>query len=131
MTISEVTFWQVGIWQLRRRMPLIDESQIDGFVGFWPDGSYAPAVGEDQMLRLWNIESNREIACLRLNEGSIAWSCVSDPSRRFMATTTSYPFLRIWDFPALRCESRALGLDGWMGKLRKGLSVRTESCRAE
>lgn len=63
------------------------------------------------MLRLWDVESNREIGCLRLNEGSGPWSCVFDPSGSFMATTSSHPFLRLWDFPALRRELRELGLD--------------------
>ena len=63
------------------------------------------------MLRLWDIESNREIACLRLAEGSAARGCVFDPSGRLIATTSAYPFLRIWDFPALRRELRTLGLD--------------------
>jgi len=72
------------------------------------------------MLRLWDMERNREIACLRLPEGSLAWGCVFDPSGRFMATTGAKPFLRLWDFPALRRELRALGLDWPDGQPGKG-----------
>jgi len=114
---SDVTFWQVGTWQLLRRLPLRVEAFCDAFVGDWPDGSCALATARDSMLRLWDLDANCEIACLRLPEGSAAWGCVFDPSGRFMATTSSDPFLRLWDFPALRHELHELGLD-WPEPLR-------------
>jgi WD40 repeat protein len=108
---SGFSFWQLGTWTKLRELSKLDEAVCDEFKGFWPDGSCALASGKDLMLRLWDVEANREIACLRLAEGSAAWGCVFDPSGRFMATTSSYPFLRLWDFPSLRRELRALGLD--------------------
>ena len=106
---STFSYWQLGTWQKLRELPYGEGGE--GFVGFAPDGSYALANGRDLMLRLWDLEANREIACLRLPEGSAAWACVFDSSGRHMATTSSYPFLRVWDFPALRRELRRLGLD--------------------
>ncbi|MFO1512532.1 MAG: WD40 repeat domain-containing serine/threonine protein kinase [Verrucomicrobiota bacterium] len=106
---STFSYWQLGTWQRLRELPYGEGSE--GFVGFAPDGSYALANGRDLMLRLWDLEANREIACLRLPEGSAAWECVFDPSGRFIATTSSYSYLRVWDFPALRHELRELGLD--------------------
>jgi serine/threonine protein kinase/WD40 repeat protein len=108
---SGFSFWQVGTWQKLRDLPIRDDGSCSEFAGFWPDGSCALANGKDLMLRLWDVNANREIACLRLAEGSGAWACVFDPSRRFMVTTTSYPFMRLWDLPALRRELRELGLD--------------------
>ncbi len=108
---SAVTFWQLGTWQLLRRFPILDATACANFAGFWPDGSCALANGNDQMLRLWDLGANRELACLRLPEGSAVWAGVFDPAGRFMATTTSYSFLRLWDFPALRGALARLGLD--------------------
>lgn len=108
---SGATFWQVGTWQQSRSLPIRDDGTCADFAGFWPDGSCALANGKDLTLRLWDVESNREIACLRLPEGSAARGCVFDPSGRFMAATSSNPFLRLWDFPVLRRELRELGLD--------------------
>jgi signal transduction histidine kinase len=113
---SDLTFWEVGTWQRLRRLPILDETSCAEFVGFWPDSSSALANGQDQMLRLWDTQTNQEIACLRLPEGSTAWAGVFDPSGRVMATTTSGPFLRLWDFPALRRELARLGLDWPDGK---------------
>jgi WD40 repeat protein/tRNA A-37 threonylcarbamoyl transferase component Bud32 len=108
---NELAFWQVGTWRRVHSLPIQDPASCEEFAGFWPDGSCALANGKDTMLRLWDFNSNREIACLRLPEGSAAWECVFDPSARLMAATSSNPFLHLWDFPALRRELRCFGLD--------------------
>lgn len=103
--------WQVGSWKLLRRWTAHETPMPHGPIGLWPDGSCALVSRSDDVLRLWNIEAGREIAALRLPEGSDAWGCLFDPSGRFMATTSSHPFLRLWDFRMLRRELRVLGLD--------------------
>lgn len=108
---GELSFWEIGSWQCVRRLPIRNANDCQGFGGFWPDGSCALANGQDGMLRLWDVKLAREIACLRLVEGSALWSGEFDSTGQFMAATSSHSFLRVWDFPALRRELGRLGLD--------------------
>jgi len=110
---SEMTRWELGTWKLLRRMTSRERTLPDERIGFWPDGRCALVSGRDQMLRLWDLEAGREIAALRLPEGSAAWSGVFDPAAERMVTTGGLPYLRVWDFVALRRELRELGLD-WL-----------------
>ena len=117
---SEFSFWQLGTWERKRALPFLDGTACQEFHGYWPSGSCVLANGKDMLLRLWDVDENREIACLRLAEGSASWACVFDPTASFMATTGNNPFLRVLDFPALRHELRAMGLDWPDAKPGKG-----------
>jgi signal transduction histidine kinase len=108
---SEFTFWQLGTWQRLRGLPIQDATTCDDVAGFWTDGSFMLVNGRDGMLRLWDSQANREIACLRISDGSAAWNSVFDPSGQFMVGTGSNPFFHMWDFPGLRRELAHLGLD--------------------
>jgi WD40 repeat protein len=108
---SEMTWWELGTWKLLRRLTARDNPLPDEPVGFWPDGSCALVNGRDSMLRLWNLEAGREIATLRLPEGSAAWGPVFDPGGERMVATGGLPYYRVWDFVALRRALRQFGLD--------------------
>lgn len=45
-----------------------------------------------------DLEAGREIATLRLPEGNASWAPAFDPATGRVATTGSFPYLRVWDF---------------------------------
>ena len=106
-----ITFWEGGTWKLLRQIKRDEAHFPDEFIGIWPGGNCTLADGKDGLLRFWQLQRGREIAALRLPEGSIAWAGVFNPAATRMDTTRGFPYVRVWDFVALRSELRELGLD--------------------
>ncbi len=81
-------------------------------VGYLPDGKTAFSAGKDKTVRLWDIESNRQIASLR-HEGEVNGAACS-PDGRWMATTGDVTpnSLLLWDLATQ--SAQVLVTNNWL-----------------
>ncbi len=86
-------------------------------VGFLPDGKTAYSAGGDKTLRLWDLQSKRQIDLL--SHDYLITDCVCSPDGHWMATTSSETQpsdrgpLRLWDLQN-RSQSAVLTTNFWL-----------------
>jgi WD40 repeat protein len=84
-------------------------------VGILPDGKTAFSAGYDKAVRLWNLESRREIGLLPHDDGVTGAAC--SPDGRWLATGTYSKLnrcpLRLWDL-ATRQSIPVLTTNFWL-----------------
>jgi WD40 repeat protein len=80
-----------------------------GCVAFLPDGRRAVSCSDDRLLptkhsdptiRLWDLESSREIHCFRGHQVEVTWVAVSPDGRRLLSSDYQGHDLRLWDVEA-------------------------------
>ena len=79
-------------------------------VAFTPDGGRAVSAGVDESLRLWDLETGRELAALLGHQGPV-FSVAVSPDGRLAASGGVDRVLRIWDLERREEAKLLLGHD--------------------
>jgi WD40 repeat protein len=64
-------------------------------VAFSPDGKYLASGSEDNMIKLWSIESQKELATLQGHSREVN-SVVFSPDGKYLASGSSDKMVKLW-----------------------------------
>jgi len=101
--IIEETGASVHVWDLasgKRTQPVKGLKASVGRVVFSPDGKRLATAGSDKAVRVWDVETGKELAALQSSDrvGVIAFS----PDGQFLAGGSKDGSVRIWVVPAAK-----------------------------
>jgi WD40 repeat protein len=91
----------VRVWDLttgKATQPVKGLKASVGRVAFSPDGKRLATAGSDKIVRLWNVETGKELAALS-NADAVAVIAFS-PDGKFLAAGSKDGSVRIWPMPA-------------------------------
>jgi serine/threonine protein kinase/WD40 repeat protein len=111
--VSGNDFYYLRLDPIRSKIEIVrpvSRGQI-GTMALSPDGSLLAIGGQDQMLRLWDTATARELAVWRAHPAAVLRLAFS-PDGRVLASGGSDGVIRLWDLPFLRAELSKMQL-GW------------------
>lgn len=89
-------------------------------VAFHPQSQIMASGSIDRTIRLWDVESGRELKCLRGHLNAV-WSVAFSPDGRFLASGSMDNTVRIWDVPTGRCLLILMATpEGWVSFTPEG-----------
>jgi WD40 repeat protein len=82
-------------------------------LAFSPDGQMLASTGGDLKVRLWNVATGREVACLKGHTDSI-WTVAFAPDGKTLATCSRDGTVKLWN---LTVQAEAATLKGHQGQV--------------
>jgi WD40 repeat protein/serine/threonine protein kinase len=117
-----IRLWDIRSWETIAALaghPAITEGRAahtaDAISGlaFSPDGQMLASTGRDLTVRLWNLATGREIACLKGHTDSI-WTVAFAPDGKTVATCSRDGTVKLWN---LTVQAEAATLKGHQGQV--------------
>jgi len=107
----EFCFWEIGTWQLRRRIPRT-ASAAPGTIAFAPSGRILALQIGDSQVRFYDHDSCEELYTLDSPNGEHLGSMAFLPDGSgFVAVSGMDDHVHFWDLALIRRRLAALGLD--------------------
>jgi WD40 repeat protein len=107
--ISEYCFWEVGSWNLARRVAQPTGNAYTAVMAFSPDGKVFAGRHSGNVIRLYDAATGAVLADLEAPNSAVLTSLSFNGTR--LAAPESRDAFRVWDLRAIRQELAALGLD--------------------
>src|SRR5205814_2232460 len=79
---------------------------------FTRDGTHALSCGNDQTIRLWDIETGQEKRCFEGPKGVVSFVSLSPDGSRFLSTSED-SVVRVWELNTQNEPRKLLGSEDW------------------
>jgi WD40 repeat protein len=125
--IAEVNFQGQMLHHMDCRQATFDRCRFSPALGsilhlvFSPDGQYLAAADSSYQIKIWQVETQQEVALLLGHQGWV-WHLQFSPDGQYLLSGSSDRTLRVWDWATGDCVQVLTGHQDWVWRVAFGFN---------